>query len=54
MTVSTNWAIHEHPAWRERANFIINARVYRAWDSPEQWGWEQLWKISSGQKRSGI
>jgi hypothetical protein len=34
--------VHEHPVWRERANFIVAARI----DPPPdyaRWRWEQLW-----------
>jgi len=40
MTIDT--IVHENPVWRERANFIIAAKI-----DPEptdrRWRWEQLW-----------
>jgi len=40
--MTNDTVVHESPAWRERANFIIVARI-----DPEpidaQWRWEQLW-----------
>ena len=40
MTVDT--VVHETPVWRERANFIIAARIDPA-PTAAQWRWEQLW-----------
>ncbi|WP_418275719.1 DUF4265 domain-containing protein [Isoptericola jiangsuensis] len=31
------FSVHDEPAWRERANFIVNAAL------PEQERYEQLW-----------
>jgi hypothetical protein len=33
---------HEDPVWRERANFIIAARINTE-DTSARWKWEQLW-----------
>ncbi len=41
--MTTNGEItHENPAWRERANFIIAARI-NAEEVHARWKWEQLW-----------
>lgn len=38
----TDVVVHEHPAWRERANFIIHTQIHLDEDSP-RWRWEQIW-----------
>lgn len=42
--------VHEHPVWRERANFIIAAKI----DPPPakaRWRWEQLWARQVAENR---
>jgi hypothetical protein len=40
--VSTSVVVHPTPAWRDRADFLIAARINQ--DHPgAQWEWEQLW-----------
>lgn len=50
---NTNWVLHDNPVWHDKANFIINARVYKDEGSP-QWGWEQLWARQLGADRFEI
>jgi hypothetical protein len=38
----TDVVVHEEPAWRDQANFIIAARINADEASP-RWRWEQLW-----------
>jgi hypothetical protein len=37
MTAAEMFSTHSEPAWRDRADFIINAKL------PEEGRWEQLW-----------
>lgn len=43
MKAAEEFSTHSDPVWRDRANFIINARL------PEEGRWEQLWarKVSN-------
>ncbi len=46
----TDTVVHQQPVWRERANFIIAARLEQS--SPdERWRWEQLWARQTGDNR---
>lgn len=45
--VSWDVAVHEHPVWRERANFIIAVTIERG-------RWEQLWARQVGEHRFEI
>ena len=46
----TDTVVHHQPVWRERANFIIAARLEQS--SPDQrWNWEQLWARQIGENR---
>lgn len=37
MTAEEKFSIHREPAWRDKANFVINAKL------PEEGRFEQLW-----------
>ena len=45
MTEGETFATHEHPVWRERADFVINARL------PEVGRFEQLWTKRVGENQ---
>jgi len=40
--MTTNVVTHEYPIWRERANFIVTAKINSGKIS-STWQWEQLW-----------
>jgi len=40
--MTTDTVMHENPVWRERANFIITAKIDLE-PTTAQWRWEQLW-----------
>jgi hypothetical protein len=37
-----DYLLHQAPVWRDKADFIINARIEDLDDGGVQW-WEQLW-----------
>lgn len=47
------WVVHENPAWGERANFIIDARIDVS-DVPTRLKWEQLWARQLAENRFQI
>ncbi len=48
----TDIVVHENPAWRERANFVITAWIGEtSRDTPSRWRWEQLWARKVGADR---
>ena len=49
----TDTIVHEHPVWRERANFIIAARMVDTRPEP-RWYWEQLWARQTAANRFEI
>lgn len=40
--VMENVVVHQNPAWREQANFIITAKLHDKTELSD-WKWEQLW-----------
>ena len=46
----TDTVVHHQPVWRERATFIIAARLDES-GSEQRWRWEQLWARQIGDNR---
>lgn len=47
--MATDTVVHEAPAWREKANFIIAASITDTSPQP-RWRWEQLWARQTGEE----
>lgn len=46
----TDTIVHQQPVWRERANFIVAARLEESGPA-QRWRWEQLWARQTGENR---